>query len=364
MKKIFMLLFLLLNISSFIFADEGKQFLYISRFEIGPRGGIKQIEVEQIRSEILEKMGKQSKYQLVGPEAEDAIRKEQFKIETEGGSGMMCRAEECRRRLLRVASADALIEGTVEMLDREIAQVRLEMHSRTVSEKDGGKKEQSVRVIIQKYKVQSDSKDKLRMQSFISELLAKKISGQSVTEEEEEMASGLKPLGGSVSWSGAWRSTLIPGWGQLHKNQPIRAGIYFTLFAGAVGAFAVSNGDISSSKSDYNRSVILPLFIPYSATDTSTRLYAAYFLQNSSRPSYENAVSTTNGIAAAVAAVYVWNIFDALVFSGSSSEKKVGLFNNEDQKFSFGFSTYRNNIPAYSVSQKNIDYSFHLTWRF
>jgi hypothetical protein len=212
-----------------IFSDEPEEFLYVKTFIVGKSGGISNSQAELLRKDFIEELQKFNKFKLIGPEAEDAIRAEQSKIEAEGGAGMMCRAEECRRRLLKVSSADILAEAKIERVAVDINEVKLELYSRKVVSSEGNeKKEQSVNVYSVKYKVLTNEKDNLRMLELAGTILAKKVSGLPVSKDEEERASGLKALGRD-NLDNLARSMILPGWGQHSKEHYEKAFLFYTL---------------------------------------------------------------------------------------------------------------------------------------
>ena len=210
-----------------ISSDEPEEFLYVKTFVVGKSGGISNSQAELLRKDFIEELQKFNKFKLIGPEAEDAIRAEQSKIEAEGGAGMMCRAEECRRRLLKVSSADILAEAKIERVAVDINEVKLELYSRKVVSFEGSeKKEQSVNVYSVKYKVLTNEKDNLRMLELAGTILAKKVSGLPVSKDEEERVSGLKPLGRD-NLDNLARSMILPGWGQYSKEHYEKAYLFY-----------------------------------------------------------------------------------------------------------------------------------------
>ena len=240
------IIFLFFLISFSVYSQDAEEFMYVKNFVVGKSGGISYQQADFIRKEFLEEVQKLKKYKLVGPEAEDAIKVEQANIEAEGGASMMCRAEECRRRLLRVASADLLVEGSVERISQDINEIKLDIHGRKViSTSDSTeKKEQSLNVYSVRYKVQKDEKDNLRMLSLASKILAKKISGARVTKDEEAQVSGLKPLGRD-NLDYLARSAIVPGWGQYQRENYLKAFLFG-------GAFFASLVQFNSSAKIYN----------------------------------------------------------------------------------------------------------------
>ncbi len=103
-------IFFFFLISFSVYSQDAEEFMYVKNFVVGKSGGI---------------------------------------IEAEGGASMMCRAEECRRRLLRVASADLLVEGSVERISQDINEIKLDIHGRKVisTSDNTEKKEQSLNVL-------------------------------------------------------------------------------------------------------------------------------------------------------------------------------------------------------------------------
>lgn len=96
---------------------------------------------------------------------------------------------------------------------------------------------------------------------------------------------------------GLWRSAIIPGWGQMYKKSYFKGAVILALEAAAVTSVVVFNNQYNSylNKSRVN-------------TDPS----AVKFYQNKAN----QAKNIRNGLIAGVAAVYVYNIVDAIAAKG------------------------------------------------
>ena len=363
---IFFILFqILLSVSSSMYADEPEEFLYVKTFTVGKAGGVSASQSELLRKEFLESMQKLKMYKLIGPEAEEAIRAEQSMIESEGGAGMMCRADECRRRLLKVSSADVLAEGTVERVAEDINQIQLEVFSRKViSSISGEKKEQSINVYSVKYKVLKNEKDYLRIQSLAATILAKKVSGISVSKDEEDRVSGLKPLGRD-NLDNLARSMILPGWGQYTKEHYEKAFLFYALTAYGItkcyGEWQIYQNSLNSYQNSATTGLVITSSLGGDADYLGLYLLAIYPLNsaNSSR----KAVTTVNQSLTNLGAFYLFNLIDAYF-----SNKRYYIGSTDGLSFDFRFTPIIANSFYYngeSSSRGNSgDYSIWLQYKF
>lgn len=347
-------------------SDEPEEFLYVKNFVVGRAGGVSATQAELLRKEFLENLQKFKKYKLIGPEAEEAIRAEQSKIEEEGGAGMMCRAEECRRRLLRVSSADVLAEGSVERVAEDVNEVKLEVYSRRiVSSGIGDKKEQSINVYSVKYKVLKNEKDNLRMQSLAGIILAKKISGIPVTNEEEDQVSGLKPLGRD-NLDNLARSMILPGWGQHTKDHVEKAFIFYTITLFGVAkcyrdwlnytrtsenySFSVGNGYLIASQLSGGDFEYLPLYF--------VTLHPLNFKNQNLE-----AIKTVNQSFIGFGSIYILNLVDAYF-----SNRRYVIGKQDGLSFDFRVNPYNPSSILQSKEMSNNlyngEYSFSVHYRF
>ena len=324
MKTFIFFSLLLAFTTNVLFSEDSEEFIYISKFKAGGRGGFKPTQVEQFRNEFINEMGKYTRYELVGPEAEEAIIREQLKIEAEGGASMMCRAEECRRRLLKVASADAIIEGTVELLDSRTGQIAVELHSRKIVEDESGsKKQQTMKVFIQKFRVTQNRDDNRKFQELAINILAKKVSEVEVTKAEEEAAMGAET---KPSWTpnlnkNALRSAVLPGWGQINNDNKTRGYIYMSTYLFFLLNSYLHNEQYNSAVKSY-KDIGTPLAVGYGIYSSSaTGDMTAYFLFNSvyfKNKSDDVALHANAGNQMALGALLVWGISVVDVFLSKS----------------------------------------------
>ena len=364
--RLFVILFWLCATFS-IFSQDAEEMMYVKNFIVGQSGGISYNQTDFIRKEFLEEVQKLNKYKLVGPEAEDAIKLEQAKIEAEGGASMMCRADECRRRLLRVASADLLVEGVVERVSQDINEIKLDVHGRKIvtTSDNTEKKEQSLNVYSVKYKVQKDEKDSLRMLTLASKILAKKISGVKVSKEEEAQVSGLKPLGRD-DLDYLARSAVVPGWGQYERENYLKALIFGGAFLFALAQVNRVYSDYSALDKRYSFSpnawAIFGVFrsggtdLSSLGSEPAQQLLTAqfYFDYESSNP-YKKSIHGLNNSLNIMGGIYFINLLDAY-FSNSK------YYLDRSEKFSFDFYILPNRNTFHTqhsnLSPFNIDNSF------
>ena len=317
--------------------------MYVKNFTIGRDGGVSLSQIEFIRKEFVEEVQKLNKFKLVGPEAEDAIKLEQIRIEAEGGASMMCKAEECRRRLLKVASADLLVEGTVEKVGADTNEIRLDVHGRKVvaTSDKGEKKEQSLNVFSVRYKVQKDEKESLRMLTLASRILAKKISGVRVSKEEEAQVSGLKPLGRD-NLDYIARSAILPGWGQYQRGNYAKAFLFGGAFFASFLRFSAVYQDPANLKPEPNQNIFwyFGMISNFGFNQQAlgvepsqqTLILALSTKINSSIP-YKNAIEEYNTSLSILGGVYALCLIDAY-FSTSK------YYLDRSEGLSFDFSLY------------------------
>ena len=358
-----------------LFSQDAEEMMYVKNFVVGQAGGISYNQADFIRKEFIEEVQKLNKYKLVGPEAEDAIKLEQAKIEAEGGASMMCRADECRRRLLRVASADLLVEGVVERVGQDLNEIKLDVHGRkiVISSDNSEKKEQSLNVYSVKYKIQKDEKDSIRMLTLASKILAKKISGVKVSKDEEAQVSGLKPLGRD-DLDYLARSAVVPGWGQYERENYLKAFIFG-------GAFLVALAQVNKVYSDYsaldkrysfspNAWAVFGVFrsvgtdLSSLGSEPSQQLLTAqfYFDYESSNP-YKKSINGLNKSLSIMGGIYFLNLLDAY-FSSSKYyfDRSEGLsFDFSIQPNRYTFHTQQSNPPSLLLDNS---FLFQVNYRY
>ena len=361
---VLLLLHIFLSINP-ILSDEPEEFLYVKTFVVGKSGGISNSQAELLRKDFIEALQKFNKFKLIGPEAEDAIRAEQSKIEVEGGAGMMCRAEECRRRLLKVSSADILAEARIDRVAVDVNEVKLELFSRKVVSFEGReKKEQSVNVYSVKYKVLNSEKENLRMLELAGTILAKKVSGLSVSKDEEERVSGLKALGRD-NLDNLARSMILPGWGQNSKEHYEKAYLFY--------AFTIIG--VAKCYSDYNNynkkrlqidSEITGGFAFASAIGGGLDYYSLYYTTvsiNQENLELKKSVRIYEQSLTGFGVFYAFNLIDAYF-----SNRRYFLGKSDDLTFDFYLAPPISYSHNSNYNEKNYEfgkeYSFKLNYRF
>lgn len=101
-----------------------------------------------------------------------------------------------------------------------------------------------------------------------------------------------------------WRSTLIPGWGQMYKHNTAKGITILTLEAASIIGIVVCH---NQSNSYYNKAL----------AERNMELREAYQDRSTTY------LHIRNGCIAAAGAIYVWNIVDALTAKGGKRYKKV-----------------------------------------
>lgn len=364
------IIFFFLIIPPTLYSQDAEEFMYVKNFVVGKAGGVSYNQADFIRKEFLEEVQKLKKYKLVGPEAEDAIKAEQANIEAEGGASMMCRAEECRRRLLRVASADLLVEGSVEKISEDINEIKLDIHGRkVVSTSDSTeKKEQSLNVYSVRYKVQKDEKDNLRMLSLASKILAKKISGARVTKDEEAQVSGLKPLGRD-NLDYLARSAIVPGWGQYQRESYFKALLFGGAFFASLAQFSRAQATYNALEKQSQLSLSGLYFIfstpnvdlsPLGNEPNQQLLPLGIFRRYETSLPYKNSIDEYNSSLRILGGVYALCLLDAY-FSSSK------YYFDRSEGLSFDFSISPNRVahqPYSSPNRLESSFIFQLNYRF
>ncbi|MBM9501693.1 hypothetical protein JWG44_15670 [Leptospira sp. 201903071] len=157
-----------------------------------------------------------------------------------------------------------------------------------------------------------------------------------IAETEKQLAEMVKQneretqvsSSGSIQFGPAWRSAVLPGWGQSTQDKKYKSWIFPILMAGAVAYSAQQYSEYNSSlaaldqSKNLNQSLLLldnPTFIPFATYN---------YLQVQS--DYGNAVSHYNSFNISlgiVALLYFLNVSDAAFVSPSSS--KTGYFESE-----------------------------------
>lgn len=127
------------------------------------------------------------------------------------------------------------------------------------------------------------------------------------------------PISPPTTFENVWRSTLIPGWGQLHRGDKFKGFTFLTLTAGTL----ISGIILNKLSSDANRD----------ANVSKTQARRDFY---NDRANTYNTFSTISFIAAT--ALYAWNLTDAIVI------KKENLYvdiypsiNNLSINFTFNF---------------------------
>lgn len=125
-----------------------------------------------------------------------------------------------------------------------------------------------------------------------------------------------------------WRSSLIPGWGQWHRDRGWQGGTFLggTLLGAA--AYGASYSSFHSFRSKFTSSSNTGMLLTLKTTEMPL-VYLNYQQTLSAHSRMDSAAKSANGAAAFLAVLYIYNLFDAYAFSssfpgGTGSEELAG----------------------------------------
>jgi len=175
-----------------------------------------------------------------------------------------------------------------------------------------------------------------------------KYNNKSVTLENEHKKS---------VFSAAFRSFLIPGWGQMYKNERNKGGLIFFSLILMSSFYVNSSVQYNSAQNDYNRALILAgssyfhrehivpisLYAQEMGSEASNRIkkYGDY----------------GNYSFFMMIGIYIYNLVDALLFS--NGDNKI-LY----RKLSHGFSINVRDRENINTNQRSRKIVFQYGWRF
>ncbi len=147
------------------------------------------------------------------------------------------------------------------------------------------------------------------------------------------------------------RSMVLPGWGQLYQGRDLAGYAYLAAFAGLAGGSLALDEQYYQARQEYekNANVFLltsPAFlagIGVPIVDVTTFYPSGiYFSQQTSqtRASMETAARRANFARSALAAFYVWNLVDVVLFAPSENQSfnmSVSRGDSLDLRFDYRF---------------------------
>lgn len=196
------------------------------------------------------------------------------------------------------------------------------------------------------------------------------VSNTSVSLNEESEKGFLSKLFSSTNekenkdksltkFSYTWRSAIIPGWGQFTDGRKLKSFAIFGFFFGAI-AFEKSYISKQNSDKDSYSEIALPYLINTSFSNSnqaSVGLTYNYFNSLSKREEINNRSETISIGAGLIAAIYLYNVFDAYFFSNS----KKSVSNDRDKIFHFDLKA---SPTRYSYGQTETQYSISVYGNF
>lgn len=216
-----------------------------------------------------------------------------YEIVTSSGSSL----EDARQKSLAEIISDAgLRNGVVVVSDyhsKESTQQRwingklqeqIDFSSCTLSEAKGNEVKLFVESVAEYWECDAHGK------YYMTRLYARSESSPVFDDVEISTRYGLK---------GLWRSLIIPGWGQFHKGSTLKGGLILG------GSAAIAAGIIATEQQrlQYTRKITL------THNELAKRTYATRA---------DNLATGRNICIGALAALYVYNLIDALVAPGAS----------------------------------------------
>jgi hypothetical protein len=108
-----------------------------------------------------------------------------------------------------------------------------------------------------------------------------------------------------------WRSALLPGWGQYHKEEPYKAFGFGIVTLGLVGGFVSSYANYQSSRSAYLGAGSTAQLVSFGTADSSTLGFLSYMNAQSARSQVESASGTVSLTGGLLLGVYLLNLLDA-----------------------------------------------------
>jgi len=107
----------------------------------------------------------------------------------------------------------------------------------------------------------------------------------------------------------AWRSMIIPGWGQMYSGRKGK-GIFFTvLAAGAAGYYFITDDDFSEKLNDYNQ-----INFRYNSAETEAEKASLYSLLGSAKQKAYDAENKRVIALGGMIGIWGLNLIDALFF--------------------------------------------------
>lgn len=133
----------------------------------------------------------------------------------------------------------------------------------------------------------------------------------------------------------AWRSALLPGWGQYHNDRQKTSLGYFSASLLLTGYWLSNVEQLDKLRSAYKSSPILP----YSA-DLGETFGINLFMKESKKSAFNTQYSKTLSIYTLMMGFWAWNIFDSYYFSKEDDSLSVSFDYRTRSVFDFNVETY------------------------
>ena len=146
-----------------------------------------------------------------------------------------------------------------------------------------------------------------------------------------------------------WRSTLVPGWGQLHEGQKEKGFVYMGSAALLLANFISSHSKYTNAQRSYSSQPTLPFMFSENA------LLLNYLLVSPKREQLSSSYNQLNIAGYALGAFWMWNIMDAYFFKATPGgiSLNIGIFPEREPVL-----TIEHNRPLVSK------FHFELMYRF
>jgi hypothetical protein len=119
-------------------------------------------------------------------------------------------------------------------------------------------------------------------------------------------------------------SVLFPGLGQMTAGQKVKGVTFFLAGVASLAVFVNSNEDYKTKLETYNRDrgILTAMGTDVNRRDNYDAAFSLYSDLKSQNTTLDNLNSTRNTAIIVAAAVYAYNLFDAVFLTSSSNESK------------------------------------------
>ena len=129
------------------------------------------------------------------------------------------------------------------------------------------------------------------------------------------------PSAGVGRLSMAWRSAVLPGWGNYHAGQKWTGAAYLSLFVGAGAYAAGTRSSAGTAKRAYDQTATFSKILPVLG---ASYLPLALILDSQAKSAYDSKVGAHNRSLGIVGAVYGIQLLHVLIFGPGAEKAQAG----------------------------------------